>query len=149
MCGQIVLQDSAGDDSYAEVGVQDQSEGGEPQREDFQGGILGDNNPRAEHEFLNGFPQYYNGRKRDLAGKRLQVMNAPASIPGGSETLPFRREEPQISRPFGGKFGSSYGERYGRVLDMSIELYNANLYVAFFTMLNSLLFPSFLLDKHP
>ncbi|KAF7806511.1 FIP1[V]-like protein [Senna tora] len=118
---EIVLQDSADDDSYAGPGVDDQSEGGEPQREDLrEDGVLGDEIPQVEREFSNGFPQDHNGRKRDLAGRRLPFMNSThPNIPGGNETLPSLQEEPvncsgsgdPIPRSCDGNFGSSYEER--------------------------------------
>lgn len=141
LCEQIVLQDSADDNSFAGVGVQDQSEGREPQREDFrEDDVAGDEIPRVEHEYFDGFPQDYNGRKGDLVGRRMPFMNSsPADIPVGDEILPFSREEPanypssrgQIPRPNGVNFGSSHEGRYA--LDMPVELYNANLYACFFS----------------
>ncbi|KAF7806513.1 FIP1[V]-like protein isoform X1 [Senna tora] len=117
---EIVLQDSADDESSAGMAMPDQSEGGEPRREDFQEDDVVDEIPKVEHEYFNGFPQDYNSRKRDLAGQRMPFMNStPANVPQGGETLPFPREGPvnypssrgQAPRPSGGNF-VSYEERY-------------------------------------
>lgn len=118
------MQDSADDDSYAGTANQDQSEGGEPRREDSQEDDVVDEIPKVEHEYFD--PQDYNGRKRDLAGRRMPFMNStPANIPGEGENLPLPQEEPvsypgsrgQAARPCGGDF-VSHDERYERVMDI-------------------------------
>ncbi|ESW26899.1 hypothetical protein PHAVU_003G157600 [Phaseolus vulgaris] len=81
---EIVLQDPADDDSNAKVDVQDQQEGGEPQRKDFSDDHLsGYEIPRLESK-------YFNGQKRELIGRRMPNMKAsPTSIPVEDENLPF------------------------------------------------------------
>ncbi|KAK4257531.1 hypothetical protein QN277_007105 [Acacia crassicarpa] len=117
---EIVLQDSADDDSSAGNALQDQYEGGEPRRDDFEEDDVVDEVPNGEQEYFDGIPQDYNSRKRDLAGKRMTLMKSPpADVPQGGETLPFSREEPvnytstrdQTPRPSGSNFVSSVEER--------------------------------------
>ncbi|XP_061365832.1 FIP1[V]-like protein [Gastrolobium bilobum] len=118
---EIVLQDTEDDDSSAGIGVQDQPEGGEPRKEDFiEDHVVGDEIPRLEPECFDGFPQDYNGRKKELAGRRMPFMNSnPANIPNGDQNLFFPQEEPinytgsrgKNPRSFGGNFSSSREER--------------------------------------
>ncbi|XP_028754036.1 FIP1[V]-like protein [Neltuma alba] len=116
---EIVLQDSADDDSSAGNALQDQFEGGEPQRTDFEEDDV-DEAPNTEREYVDGFPQDYNSRNRDLVGKRMTgTKSPPADVPDGGETLPSSQEEPvnytgtrgQTSRPSGSNFVSSDEER--------------------------------------
>lgn len=118
---QIVLQDTEDDDSSAGMGVQDQPEGGEPQRKDFrEDHVVGDEIPRLEPEYFDGFPPDYNGRKKDLAGRRPFMNSSPTNIPISDENLPVPQEEPndysgsrgQNPRSYGGNFSSPCEERY-------------------------------------
>ncbi|XP_027338776.1 FIP1[V]-like protein isoform X2 [Abrus precatorius] len=92
---EIALQDTE-DDSSAGIVVQDPPEGGEPHRADFrEDHVPGDEIPRLEPEYFDGFRQDYNGRKKELGGRRVPLMNSsPANIPNGDEHLFFPQEEP-------------------------------------------------------
>lgn len=121
-CEQIVLQDTEDDDSSGGIGVQDQPEGGEPQREDSrEDHIAGDEIPSLEPEYSDEIPQDYNGRKKELAGRRKPYMNSISSnIANEDEDLSPPQEDPieysdsreQNPRSYGGKFSSSHEERY-------------------------------------
>jgi len=121
---QIVLQDSEDDHSSAGF-AQDPPEGGEPHREDFrEDHVAGDEIPRSEAEYFDGFPQDYSGRKKELSGRRMPFINSsPANTANGDEKLLFPQEEPieysgsrgQNHRSYGGKFSSSHDERYSNV----------------------------------
>lgn len=74
-----------------------------------------------EPEYFDGFPQDYNRRKKELAGKRMpSVKPIPVNIPTEDENSLFPQEEPieysgsrgQNPRSYGGNFGSSNEERY-------------------------------------
>lgn len=124
MCAQIVLQDSGDDDFSAGNALQDQyEEGVEPRRDDSEEDDVDEAN--VEREYFDGLPQDYNGRKRDLAGKRMTFTKSPsADVAEGDETLPLSQEEldnntstgDQTSRPSGSNFVSSGEERYEEVL---------------------------------
>lgn len=121
-CEQIVLQDTEDDDSSGGIGVQDQPEGGEPQREDSREDHVADDEiPSLEPEYSDEIPQDYNGRKKELAGRRKPFMNSISSnIPNEDEDLSPPQEDPieysdsrgQNPRSYGGKFSSSHEERY-------------------------------------
>ncbi|TKY73100.1 FIP1of V protein [Spatholobus suberectus] len=127
---EIVLQDTEDDHSSAGI-AQDPPEGGESHREDFrEDHVAGDEIPRLEPEYFDGFPQDYNGRKKELAGRRMPFINSgPANMPNGDEKLFFPQEEPieysgsrgQNPRSYGGNLSSSHGERQmqRRVSDQS------------------------------
>ncbi|XP_020205237.1 FIP1[V]-like protein isoform X2 [Cajanus cajan] len=115
---EIVLQDTEDDHSSAGI-AQDPTEGGEPHRDDFREDHV-DEIPRLEPEYFDGFPQDYNGRKKELAGRRMPFINSgPANMPNGNEKLFFPQEEPieysgsrdQNPRSRAGNFISSYDER--------------------------------------
>ena len=123
-CEQIVLQGAEDDDSSAGLGAQDLPDGGEPQREDFrEDHVVGDEVPRLEPEYFDGFPQDYNGQKKELQGRRMPFMNSStAKVPNGDENLFFPQEEPinyssrgQNPRSYGGNFASSHEKRYAIV----------------------------------
>ncbi|KAL2971423.1 hypothetical protein AAZX31_15G195400 [Glycine max] len=117
---EIVLQDTEDDQSSAGV-AQDPPEGGEPHREDFrEDHVAGDEIPRLEPEYFDGFPQVYNGRKKEIAGRRMSFINSSAAnMPNGDEKLFFPQEEPieysgskgQNRRSYGGNCSSSHDER--------------------------------------
>ncbi|KAI4344261.1 hypothetical protein L6164_011508 [Bauhinia variegata] len=91
---EIVLQDSADDDSYGGNVGQDLPEG-EPQGDFREDHLAGDEIPQMENESSDGFPPHYNMQKRERSGRRMQFMNSsPSSIPEGDEILPFHQEEP-------------------------------------------------------
>lgn len=120
-CKQIVLQDTEDDESSAGI-AQDPPESGDPHREDFrEDHVAGDEIPRLEPEYFDGFPQVYNGRKKEIAGRRMSFINSSAAnMPNGDEKLFFPQEEPieysgsrgQNRRNYGGNFSSSHDERY-------------------------------------
>ncbi|KAK7281472.1 hypothetical protein RIF29_09509 [Crotalaria pallida] len=93
---EIVLQDTEDDGSSAGIDVQDQPEDGQPQREDFrEDHVLRDEIPRLEPDYYDGFPRDFNGRKKEITGRRVPYMkSSPANIPNGDEDLFFPREEP-------------------------------------------------------
>ncbi|XP_054820770.1 FIP1[V]-like protein [Prosopis cineraria] len=143
---EIVLQDSADDDSSAGIAVQDQYEGGEPQRDDFEEEDVVDEVPNVEHKYFDGFPQDYSSRKRDLAGKRMTFKKSPpADVLEGGETLPFSQEESvnctstrdQTPRPSGGNSVSSDVERYEEVLIICLSSKLIGLVFCIFTYLPS------------
>ncbi|KAK7304795.1 hypothetical protein VNO77_42684 [Canavalia gladiata] len=118
---EIVLQGSEDDHSSPGIVVQDPSEGGEPHRMGFrEDHVAGDEIPRLEPEYFDGFPQDYNGRKKELAGRKMPFMNSsPANIPNGDENLFFPQGEPteysgsrgQNPRSYGSNVSSSRDER--------------------------------------
>ena len=85
-CKQIVLQDTEDDESSAGI-AQDPPESGDPHREDFrEDHVAGDEIPRLEPKYFDGFPQDYNGRKKEIAGRRMPFINScAANIPNGDE----------------------------------------------------------------
>ncbi|RDX73421.1 FIP1[V]-like protein, partial [Mucuna pruriens] len=115
-----IIEDTEDDHSSAGI-AQDPPEGGEPHREDFrEDHVTGDEIPRLEPECFDGFPQDYNGRKKELAGRRMPFINSnPANMPNGDEKLFFPQEAPieysgsrgQNPRSYGGNFSSSHEER--------------------------------------
>ncbi|KAK7411601.1 hypothetical protein VNO78_03036 [Psophocarpus tetragonolobus] len=127
---EIVLQDTEDDHSSAGI-AQDPPEGAESNREDFrEDHVAEDELPRLEPEYFDGFPQDYNGRKKELAGRRMPFLHSgPASMPNGDEKLLFPQEEPmeysgsrgKNPRFYGGKFSTSHEERQmqRRVRDQS------------------------------
>ncbi|KAI4335574.1 hypothetical protein L6164_014210 [Bauhinia variegata] len=127
---EIVLQDSADDDSHGGNVGQDQPEG-ETLREDFrEDHVVGDEITHMENKSFDDFPPHYNGRKRERSGRRMLFTNSsPSSIPEEDEVLPFHQEEPveypgsrdQSPRYSCGNFGASYEERRtrGRTCDQS------------------------------
>ncbi|GFS39015.1 FIP1[V]-like protein [Actinidia rufa] len=70
---EIVLQDSADDDSLPGNEVTEQPDG--PSREDFGEGHEIERDV-AEEDAERGFPRSYNGRKRELIGKPAPFMNS-------------------------------------------------------------------------
>ncbi|XP_019441246.1 PREDICTED: FIP1[V]-like protein isoform X1 [Lupinus angustifolius] len=110
---EIVLQDTPDDDSSAEIDVQDQPEDGKPQKEDSTDDdhVVGDETPRLEPEYFDGFPQDYKGRKGELADRRMPLMNSsPAHMPDVDENSPFPQEETIDSRC---RTARSYSMVYG------------------------------------
>ncbi|BAT79710.1 FIP1[V]-like protein [Vigna angularis] len=117
---EIVLQDTEDDHSSAGF-AQDPPDAGEPHREDFrEDHVAGDEIPRLEPEYFDGFPQDYGGRKKELPGRRMPFINSsPANTANGDEKLSFPQEEPieysgsrgQNHRSYGGNFSSSHDER--------------------------------------
>ncbi|OIV97248.1 hypothetical protein TanjilG_10782 [Lupinus angustifolius] len=106
---EIVLQDMEDDGSSAGTGVQDQAVDGELQREDFREDHV-DEIPRLEPEHFDGFPQEYNGRKKELAGRSMLFMkSSPANMPNGDENLFFPQEEPFSYSGSRGPNPRSYG----------------------------------------
>ncbi|CAL0330435.1 unnamed protein product [Lupinus luteus] len=98
---EIVLQDTPDDDSSAEIDVQDQPEDGEPQKEDSTDDdlVVGEETPRLEPEYFDGFPPDYKGQKGELAERRMPLLNSsPAHMPDEDENLPFPQEETIDSR---------------------------------------------------
>ncbi|PSS21028.1 FIP1[V]-like [Actinidia chinensis var. chinensis] len=71
---EIVLQDSADDDSLPGNEVTEQPENG-PSREDFDEGHEIERDV-ADEDAERGFPRSYNGRKRELIGKPAPFMNS-------------------------------------------------------------------------
>ncbi|KAL2322126.1 hypothetical protein Fmac_026505 [Flemingia macrophylla] len=123
-----IIEDTEDDHSSAGI-AQDPTEGGEPHREDFREDHV-DEIPKLELEYFDGFPQDYNGRKKELAGRRMPfISSGSANMPNGSEKLFFPPEEPieysgsrgQNPRSRGGSFSSSNNERQRqrRVRDQS------------------------------
>ncbi|XP_057429218.1 FIP1[V]-like protein isoform X2 [Lotus japonicus] len=118
---EIVLQDAEDDDSSAGDGVQDQPVGGEPMKEDFrEDHVARDEIPRLQPEYFDGFPQDYDSRKKELAGRRMPFMkSSPANLPDEDEKMFFPPEEPteysgsrgQNPRSHSGNFSSSREER--------------------------------------
>ncbi|CAJ1975557.1 unnamed protein product [Sphenostylis stenocarpa] len=117
---EIVLQDTEDDHSSAGF-AQDPPEGGEAQREDFrEDHVTGDEIPRLAPEYFDGFPQDYNGRKKELPGRRMPFKHSsPVNMANGDEKLLFPQEEPmeysgsrgQNCRSYGSSFSSSHDER--------------------------------------
>lgn len=120
------MQDAEDDDSSAGDGVQDQPVGGEPMKEDFrEDHVARDEIPRLQPEYFDGFPQDYDSRKKELAGRRMPFMkSSPANIPDEDEKMFFLPEEPteysgsrgQNPRSHSGNFSSSREERYSILL---------------------------------
>ncbi|KAL5141720.1 FIP1[V]-like protein [Glycine soja] len=115
-----IIEDTEDDESSAGI-AQDPPESGDPHREDFrENHVAGDEIPRLEPKYFDGFPQDYNGRKKEIAGRRMPFINScAANMPNGDEKLFFPQEEPieysgsrgQNRRNYGGNFSSSHDER--------------------------------------
>ncbi|CAK9168548.1 unnamed protein product [Ilex paraguariensis] len=121
---EIVLQDSTDGDSYPGNDIAEN----DPSREDFRGGdeiedeILQEN---AKH--FNGSPRGYDGRKRELLGRRAPFMNpdddnitdGDGMMPPHSEALSKHRSDSRgnaIGYP-DRNFGIPHDERYEIMMD--------------------------------
>ncbi|KAK7388350.1 hypothetical protein VNO78_23165 [Psophocarpus tetragonolobus] len=95
-----IIEDLADNDSSARIDVQDQQEGSEPQRDDFsEDHVVGHEIPRLELEYFSGFPQDYNGQKRELMRRKMPYMKASLSnIPLEDKNLPFPQEKQVLGR---------------------------------------------------
>ncbi|XVF35535.1 hypothetical protein REPUB_Repub18cG0154100 [Reevesia pubescens] len=117
---EIVCQDALDDDSSTGNGVEDRTENDLP-KEDLRGDLASVANVEHEDtEYFDGLPDAYNGRKRELVGRR--TMNVVHSnVPEDDGVFPFPVE---ASRPYGpgsrgqspmypsGNFGSPRDERH-------------------------------------
>jgi hypothetical protein len=103
------------------VGVQDQSEDGEPQRESFREDLEAGDEPSLEPEYSDGIPQDYNRRKKEHAGRKMPfVTSVSSNVANEDESLLVSQDEPieysgsrgQNPRSYGGNSSSSHEERY-------------------------------------
>ncbi|KAJ7964150.1 FIP1 [Quillaja saponaria] len=117
---EIVLQDSADDDSATGAGVQDQPTSGPPREDSREGHVVEQDIAQVESECFGNFPLPYKGRKREVVAKRMPFMNpVPNNIPEGDGPLSFPEEETihypgsRVQTPVysGGNFDSTYEER--------------------------------------
>ncbi|KAA8535316.1 hypothetical protein F0562_030319 [Nyssa sinensis] len=127
---EIVLQDSADDDSLPGNDVAEQPEN-DPSREDLRGGHeIEEDIVQEETEHFDGSPHTYIGRKREMVGRRAPVLNSVRdNISEGDGILPFPPERRSHYRPdsrghtpvSGRNFGTPSEERRtkGRAHDRS------------------------------
>lgn len=117
---EIVLQGAEDDDSSVGVGVQDQSEDGEPHRGSFREDLEAGDEPSLEPEYSDGIPQDYNRRKKEHAGRKMPfVTSVSSNVANEDESLFVSQDEPieysgsrgQNPRSYGGNSSSSQEER--------------------------------------
>lgn len=119
MCIQIVCQDTLDDDSSTGNAVEDRTENDMP-REDLRGDLAPEADIAHEDtEYVNGFPDAYSSRKRELVERTMNSVRT--NVPEDDGILPVCGE---TSRPYGpgfrsqspmyhnGNFGSPRDERY-------------------------------------
>ncbi|KAJ7979626.1 FIP1 [Quillaja saponaria] len=117
---EIVLQDSADDDSSTGVGLQDQPASAPPREDSREGHVVERDIAKVDSENFGDFPQACKGQKKESVAKRMPFTNpAPNNIPEGDGPLFFPQEEliryprsrGQTPVYSGGSFDSTYEER--------------------------------------
>lgn len=94
---QIVCQGSVDDDSTTGNGDRDN----DLPVEELRGGhVAEDEMGPVDSDYFDGFPGDYNGRKRELVGRRPPFMNSVhGNIPEGDRIVPFPPEASLQYRP--------------------------------------------------
>jgi hypothetical protein len=117
------LQDSLEDDSSTGNGALERPDN-DPQREEFrEGDVVEEDSVQVDSEYFDGFPQAYNGRKRDLVEKRRKPFmtsvdnNLPdgdgvSSLPSPEAPAQYPGSRGQTSVHPSGNVGTTYDERY-------------------------------------
>ncbi|GMI89307.1 homolog of yeast FIP1 [V] [Hibiscus trionum] len=125
---EIVCQDTLDDDSSTGNAVEDRTENDLP-REDLKGDLASENDIAHEDtEYVNGFPNAYSSRKRDLVERAMS--SARTDVSEGDGILPFSAEASHTYGPgsrsqspmyHNGNFGNPRDERHrkGRARERS------------------------------